>query len=78
MDEEQIVLLKDENGNNVRFEQIMTFEFEESLYVAITPEDEVDGIKNGDVMLLEIREDEDGHSPPSRPDQRLQLAERGT
>jgi hypothetical protein len=38
----------------------MTFDFEESFYVALTPETEVDGIQNGEVLLLEIVEDEDG------------------
>ena len=60
MDEEKIVILKDEGGKAVRFTQIMTFEFNENLYVAITPENKVDGIESGEVMLLEIREDEDG------------------
>lgn len=60
MGELELVILKDEDGNKVRFTQILTFEFGESLYVAITPEKEIDGIKNGDVILLEIREDEDG------------------
>ena len=60
MDELKIVILKDEDGKAVRFTQIMTFEFNESLYVAITPETQVDGIESGEVMLLEIREDEYG------------------
>ena len=60
MKDENIVVLKDEKGNDVRFYHIMTFDFEESFYVALTPEDEVDGIKNGEVILLEILEDEDG------------------
>ena len=60
MDEEKIVILTDEDGKKLRFTQLMTFEFNESLYVAITPVEEIDDIKNGDVMLLEIREDEDG------------------
>ena len=60
MDEEKIVVLKDEDGKAARFTQIMTFEYEESLYVAITPQTNVGDIANGEVMLLEIREDDDG------------------
>ena len=60
MDEEKIVILKDEDGKAAKFTQIMTFEFNENLYVAITPQTQVDGIKSDEVMLLEIREDEDG------------------
>lgn len=60
MEENKIVELKDENGKAEDFECIMTFELEDRLYVAITPARDLDGIKNGEVMLLEIREDEDG------------------
>ena len=60
MDEDKVVTLKDEDGKSLKFTQLMTFEFEENLYVAITPVEDIDGIKNGDVMLLQICEDEDG------------------
>ncbi len=59
-EEDSIVILKDEDGKDSRFYHIMTFDFEESFYVALTPETEVDGIVNGEVILLEIMEDEDG------------------
>lgn len=59
-EDEDIVVLKDEEGNDSRFYHIMTFDYEESFYVALTPETEVDGIENGEVILLEIMEDEDG------------------
>ncbi len=54
------VVLQDENGNDVNFQHILTFDFGDSFYVALTPETEVDGIKNGEVVLLEIMEDEGG------------------
>ena len=60
MEDNDVVLLQDENGKDVKFLHVMTFDFEESFYVAMTPETEVDGIKNGEVLLLEIMEDEDG------------------
>ena len=47
--------------NDVAFQHIMTFDFEDSFYVALTPEKEVAGIKNGEVVVLEIMEDEDGN-----------------
>lgn len=61
MDEdENVVSLQDEDGNDVNFEHIMTFDFEGGYYVALTPETEIDGIQNGDVILLEIVENEHG------------------
>lgn len=60
MSDDSIVMLKNERGQDVKFQHLMTFDFEDSFYVALTPETEVDGIKNGEVILLEIMEDEDG------------------
>jgi len=60
MSEEDVVILTDEEGKEVRFLHIMTFDFEDSFYVALTPEESVDGIEPGEVLLLEIMEDEDG------------------
>lgn len=60
MSDKNIVVLKNEDGLDVRFSHIMTFDFDGSFYVALTPEDEVEGISNGEVLLMEIREDEDG------------------
>lgn len=60
MSEENVVVLTDEEGKEVRFLHIMTFDFEESFYVALTPEEDVDGIENGEVLLLEVQEDNDG------------------
>lgn len=60
MSEENVVILTDEEGTEVRFLHIMTFDFEDSFYVALTPEEDVDGIENGEVLLLEVQEDGDG------------------
>jgi hypothetical protein len=59
-EDEDIVVLKDEGEKDLRFYHIMTFDYEDSFYVALTPETEADGIKNGEVILLEIVEDEEG------------------
>lgn len=61
MSEESIVILTDEDGRDIRFQYIMTFDYEESFYVALTPETQVDDFENGDVLLMEIQEDEDGN-----------------
>lgn len=72
-EEDDIVVLKDEEGNDSKFYHIMTFDFENSFFVALTPETEVDGIQNGEVILLEIMEDEDGDDcyVPVEDEQRL-------
>ncbi len=60
MSDEDVIVMVDEEGTEVRFLHIMTFDFESSFYVALTPEESVDGIENGEVLLMEIIEDEDG------------------
>lgn len=61
MDEENVVILTDEDGKDVRFLHIMTFDFEDSFFVALTPEEDQEDIENGEVLLMEILEDEDGN-----------------
>ncbi len=61
MDEENVVILTDEDGKDIRFLHIMTFDFEESFFVALTPEEDMEDIENGEVLLMEILEDEDGN-----------------
>ena len=60
MEEKEFVELLDEKENPVNFERLLTFEYDGSVYVALTPAEEFEGIENGEVILLEIREDEDG------------------
>ena len=60
MSDEDVIVMVDEEGTEVRFLHIMTFDYEGSFYVALTPEETVDGIENGEVLLMEIIEDEDG------------------
>ena len=75
MNEENVVVLTDEEGKDVRFMHIMTFDFEDSFFVALTPEDDVDGIENGEVLLLEVLEDADGSDcyVPIEDEDRLDL-----
>ncbi len=61
MDEENVVILTDEDGKDIRFLHIMTFDFEDSFFVALTPEEDMEDIENGEVLLMEILEDEDGN-----------------
>lgn len=60
MEELNVVVLTDEEGKDVRFLHIMTFDYEDNIYIALTPEEDVDGIENGEVLLMEILEGEDG------------------
>lgn len=50
---EEVVLL-DPDGNEVRFDHVMTFKYEGEKYIALLPLDEVDGVDDDEVVLLKI------------------------
>lgn len=54
MEENTIVTLLDENGKEVQFDLVMTFDYEGKRYAALLPMDDVDGVADDEVMLLEI------------------------
>lgn len=61
MEEENVVILIDEDGKELPFLHIMTFDFEGSFFVALTPQEDTEDIESGEVLLMEILEDEDGN-----------------
>jgi uncharacterized protein YrzB (UPF0473 family) len=46
----------DEDGNEVEFDHLMTFEHEGKHYVALMPMDEVEGVGDDEVLILRINE----------------------
>ena len=52
-----IVELIDENGNTVRFDLVMTFDYEGKRYAALLPVEEVEGVGEDEVVLLEVVKD---------------------
>lgn len=59
MDMENIVELVDENGKDVRFEHLMTVEYEGDAYVLLAPVDEIEDIGEDEVIILKIEEGDD-------------------
>lgn len=54
MEENTIVTLLDENGKEVQFDLVMTFDYEGKRYAALLPMDDVGGVADDEVVLLEI------------------------
>ena len=54
MEENTIVTLLDENGKEVQFDLVMTFDYEGKRYAALLPMDDVDGVADDEVVPLEI------------------------
>ena len=57
-----IVELIDENGSTVRFDLVMTFDYEGKRYAALLPVDEVEGVGEDEVVLLEVVKDKGGEN----------------
>lgn len=55
VDENSIVELVDEDGKPVKFEHLMTLEFEGKQYVLLAPLDDIEGIGEDEVVILEIQ-----------------------
>lgn len=57
-----ITLIDDENGQEVAFDLLMTFDYEGKRYVALEPLEEVDGVEEGEVVLLEVVKTPEGEA----------------
>lgn len=62
MEQDNIVELLDENDNVVRFEHIMTVEYEGDKYALLSPLEEMEDAEDGDVVILRIDEGEEDDS----------------
>jgi len=49
------VVLLDEQGTPVRFDHLLTFEYEHEKYIALLPMEDVDGIESDEVVLLRVK-----------------------
>lgn len=49
-----IIELVDESGNNVKFDLVMTFDYEGKRYAALLPVDNVEGVGDDEVVMLEV------------------------
>ncbi|MEZ4357034.1 MAG: DUF1292 domain-containing protein [Eubacteriales bacterium] len=59
-EEDNIVELIDEDGNNLKMEHVLTFEHEDKVYVAFVPIDDNEKEEEEEVVLMRLDEDENG------------------
>ena len=57
-----IVELVDDNGTTVTFDLVMTFDYEGKRYAALLPVDNVEGVGEDEVVLLEVVKDKNGEN----------------
>ncbi|MBR2571433.1 MAG: DUF1292 domain-containing protein [Clostridia bacterium] len=51
---DNIVTLVDESGKEVRFDHLCTIDYEDKLYALLMPIDEVEGVEEDEVIILQI------------------------
>ncbi len=57
-----IIELVDESGNIVKFDLVMTFDYEGKRYAALLPVDEVENVGEDEVVLLEVVKEKSGEN----------------
>lgn len=61
MEEQNTVIeLIDESGNTVKFDLVMTFDYEGKRYAALLPIDDVEDVGDDEVVLLEVVKEKNG------------------
>lgn len=58
-DNDYLIQLRDENGNEVNFEHLMTMEHEGSYYVVLEATEDTDDCKEGEAIILKIIQDDE-------------------
>ena len=53
-DEEEIITLQDEQGNPVKFIEVACVEYEDELYVLLSPAQEIEGIGEDEVIVCKL------------------------
>ena len=59
-EQDSIIELVDESGKLVKFDLVMTFDYEGKRYAAMLPVDQVEGVGDDEVVLLEVVKDKSG------------------
>ena len=57
---ENLVTLQDEDGNDVVFEHLMTISYEGAEYILLEATEDMEDCKQGESIILRIDEDENG------------------
>ena len=59
-EQDSIIELVDESGKLVKFDLVMTFDYEGKRYAAMLPVGQVEGVGDDEVVLLEVVKDKSG------------------
>ena len=54
---ENIIEMRDENGEKVEFEHLLTYEYAENFYAALLPITPMEDFEDGEVLIMRVEED---------------------
>ena len=66
VDQDAIIELYDDENNELQFEHLLTFEYDDELFVAFTPIEDMDDYRVGEVLIMRLKQgdtDEDTYLP---------------
>ena len=58
MENNSIITLTDETGRDVQFDLVCTFDYENRRFAAMFPMEQIEGVADDEVVLLEIVDDD--------------------
>lgn len=58
--DDYLVYLQDEDGNDVAFEHLMTVQYKEHEYILLESKQDIEGCMQGESIILRIEQDESG------------------
>lgn len=75
LDQENIVELVDEDGNELHFEHLMTLEHKGGVYICLAPAEPMDDVAEDELVIMKIVQDEDGNDVYSTVESEQELNE---
>ncbi|MGI6594016.1 MAG: DUF1292 domain-containing protein [Christensenellales bacterium] len=59
--ESEILLIEDEAGSQFEFYLVATLQYKDDWYVCLEPTELTEGIEDGEILILEVKSDEEGN-----------------
>ena len=75
LDQENIVELVDDEGNDVRFEHLMTLEHKGGVYICLAPAEPMEDVEEDELVIMKIIQDDNGNDVYSTIESEQELNE---
>lgn len=59
--ESEILLIEDEAGSQFEFYLVATLQYKDDWYVCLEPTEPTEGVEDGEILILEVKSDEEGN-----------------